>query len=86
MDSNPVVKCHDAEKPAAKFRNLDPEPPAVVLLTLHSNRALQRPDAPLLPEIRAFPERFILEVRSEAILGHELKILTASRRQLQPPG
>ena len=70
MNRNLVVKRHYAEYPAFKFWDGDPEPVPVALLPLDSERSLDRPNAPLLPEIRPLPEDFLLEVGCEPILRH----------------
>ena len=69
MDRSAVLERDHAEVAAAEFRHGGPEPNAVVLLGLNSDRLLHDRDAPRALEVRALPQYLPLEILGEAVLG-----------------
>ena len=63
----------NSEKVSLQFRDLRPKAITIALLGLRRNRFLYDPDAPLLFQVWALPENFLLEVIREAILRHNPK-------------
>ena len=70
MYCNPIAKGYHTQNSAFKFINPSPESDSPILLSLHTQRIFNNPNAPLLLQIRTLPSNFILKVFGEGISGH----------------
>ncbi len=73
MNGHFILKRDHPQVSPFEFRDLRPEPVPVAFLRFRPERIVQHARAPLLLQLRAFPQNLFLEVLGEAVLGHVQK-------------
>jgi hypothetical protein len=67
-----IGKRDDSQVAPAELRSDRPKAESVVFLWLDSDWRLHHADAPILSEIRALAQNFVLEIRRELVVKHSL--------------